>query len=1012
MATFKSGSNRPTKLYRVAVRLGLVCWLGLAIIGWSLVSVRAAGSSTNLDNVDTSLVNIDKITGNPINPFAKLYITNKTNQNVTLMVQPGTLLRPTTETDKYYELLLVGKQLDVPPGKQSVLDLYGYQGALGNGGKQIAPATINFLPASYGEKASQTAAKVLSRANGKTPGDNAVQLGLWMALENLSFDDLTKRINVNIGEYRKEAQNYADAAAEPKVTPAVATTSVAVATTPAPGTTTGGASVITTDAAVTAPVDNGKGAKVDTLLIAIIGVLIVLMIVLVIIVWLVLRNAKNKAAEAAAAPNNGPPTPAPWPYAQNNQNGGYANGFVIPVSVVTVAPGGAKPNFSDTPPPFNRPNRYEEGNTEYVGQVTQTYSNSKGSKPPTETDEAGKNEPAYQPTQKDMRAAEQPEGETDLFDRNRRGAQDKGPEDKGQVLLQPEKSPEYEEALKKTGKTGFAIDERKPRLILSRGRINLLCLDEPSISSPHAILEFRYPGDELRIFITDLFSRNGTFVLNYPKNNADLLRTNGRLIPEKQRDFELFPDENGRVRLRFGLANFTYYYRERRLVMDGPGGRPTSFDLRSQKRWVIARGQIEVLELNVKHKDERLYDGDTLISTPHALIELDGLRFKLRDLNSRNGVYLENNQRVRGSEPQILNLGDQFKLGQNTAFRLRDPRRRLEDIKDALPGYIVEAKPLASGGMGLVYRCRQAKTGKDFALKLPHPEKFLNKGQYLAAWQQEQAALQKLDPDDATDKGIVSIRDFGIIQQLGVPYYLMDFINGVTLREIMAHSALLNQEQTIYIITKLMTALKSVHANAGLVHCDVTSGNVMIDREGKVWLTDFGIATPIDAPAPPFLNKNFAAPELSKGEKVTRATDIFSIGMLIYHLSENKQGTPPEIADEPDTKVLYRKSKTQLDPVTAQVEPQDAANNSQQPTAGLEQPGIVDGFPPAGTGNLRLKDIRRRCLRIAPNERYQTVELVEAEFIKAGLYNRTAIEATRPVIQGLVRSTLSILNRL
>jgi serine/threonine protein kinase len=214
----------------------------------------------------------------------------------------------------------------------------------------------------------------------------------------------------------------------------------------------------------------------------------------------------------------------------------------------------------------------------------------------------------------------------------------------------------------------------------------------------------------------------------------------------------------------------------------------------------------------------------------------------------------------------------------------------------------------------------------------------------------------------------------------------MDYVNGVSLREIINWQAALNpnvltSDQTVYIIRAILCALDFVHNTARLVHCDVSRGNVLLDRDGKVWLTDFGITTKIGQRPPHFLNKQYAAPEMSGKSQVTpvvsAATDLFSVGMLLYHLHENPNGNPEELMGQQDTEYAGAKSAAEL----RYSKPLDDVDTSSYPDGPSTEMNATPGVFATSEQTMprSLKQIRRKCLQIEPTQRYHSVSAMLAD---------------------------------
>ena len=991
------------------------------ISGSTRPDLSLAAAAQTLDNFDNSIISIDKLVGSPVQPFAHLVVTNKQpNQAIALTVQPGTILHPTTNADKYFDLVLTGIVLTLPAGKQSEFDLTAYQGSIKPGSRVVADSSVKYEIQPYtNNKSSKPASQVLARATDKAAGDNAVQLGLWMALDNLTFDQLTKYFAQDIRSLQKEAEFYSGAN-DPTPTSPVTVTTVSANTTTVPLSTTLPVANTTAGSLPTVPpiLNQSGGTDSSLLLIGLIAALAVLVVILLIVVLVVLNRRKSLPMEQSSLdqPPASPGRPTGSPVAQANQQTRVQG-------TQRSQPGGYTPNGNRStwsPEPGE--------NTEHVDDSVRP------------TPGLGPN-PAEPASVKTSPPDDDDDFGTEPFDEQKANSPTSSQQSK--VLLQVENNEQYIKALTTAKKPGFELNERNRRVILSRGKINLLIFSDPSISSPHAILEFADKDNPLRLFVTDLASLNGTIVrdsprLDDPALDVQLRQNNGRLLPGINRDFELKPDRFNKSKLRFGLVNFVYDYKTQVLTPEDGSGRLKPVKLAGQKKWVISRYDVPILELNVPtpppppdlppgtgKNSKYLYSGDGLISTPHAMLEIDGYSYKLQDLNSKNGVYLENGQNLTKTG-KLLSLGDRFHLGSYgpnaTRFYIKDLRVGLEAVPDPVPGYTIEIKnPLGSGGMGMVYRCINNTDKKWYALKLPHPDKF-QKEQYFGMWRNENAAMARLSTNEATKLGIVTIKSFGIIKQLDLPYYLMDLVQGVTLRQIVANSKVgMNESQVAYIVQQLLHALAWIHTRAGLVHCDVSDGNVMIDKDGKVWLTDFGIATPVGARVPSFANKRVAPPELLEpGRVVTETTDLYFVGVLMYQLAENSNGAPPQVSNPaaqqtmavPITQVVGNDGTAQVSTGSNQTNGNGSVYTTATEVVGMPGPVYARPAAEAPIGSKRKLDfIRAVCLERDQTKRYQSANEVLDKLKNVGLLEKVALDNAQAQVQALVRETLNKLGR-
>ncbi len=210
--------------------------------------------------------------------------------------------------------------------------------------------------------------------------------------------------------------------------------------------------------------------------------------------------------------------------------------------------------------------------------------------------------------------------------------------------------------------------------------------------------------------------------------------------------------------------------------------------------------------------------------------------------------------------------------------------------------YLLEAE-IARGGMGAVYRVRHARTGEAYALKVLLAGEKASETQ-VHRFKREARAQQELDHPN-----IVRIHEAG--EWEGILYCVMDLVEGSDLGR--AHAAMSLGER-IDLLIAVARAIHHAHER-GYVHRDLKPANVLIDREGRPRLTDFGLAKRVEGTTQltqegailgtPF----YMAPELATGrpEAVGPATDVFALGVILYELTT---GQLPFVAES--TFELYR----------------------------------------------------------------------------------------------------------
>src|SRR5215469_7557566 len=144
---------------------------------------------------------------------------------------------------------------------------------------------------------------------------------------------------------------------------------------------------------------------------------------------------------------------------------------------------------------------------------------------------------------------------------------------------------------------------------------------------------------------------------------------------------------------------------------------------------------------------------------------------------------------------------------------------------------------LGRGGMGVVYKARQKTLNRLVALKLLAPER-VNDSKFADRFVREARALAALNHPN-----IVTIHDFG--QAGGFYFLLMEFVDGLNLRQIL-RARKLEPAEALAIVPSICDALQYAHAR-GIVHRDIKPENILMDKEGRLKIADFGIAKMLGA---------------------------------------------------------------------------------------------------------------------------------------------------------------------
>ena len=193
-------------------------------------------------------------------------------------------------------------------------------------------------------------------------------------------------------------------------------------------------------------------------------------------------------------------------------------------------------------------------------------------------------------------------------------------------------------------------------------------------------------------------------------------------------------------------------------------------------------------------------------------------------------------------------------------------------------------RAIGAGGMGEVFEARRADGSYEGRAAVKLLKRGMDSAAVLQRFAQERQALARL-----SHTNIARLLDAGASDE-GLPYFVLEFVDGQPIDEAVRGQSL---EQRLRLFLQLADAVAHAHRNL-LVHRDLKPGNVLVDGEGRVKLLDFGIAKALDplegaqgdttvGGVRPY-TPNYASPEQVRGEPVSTATDIYSLGVLLYQM--------------------------------------------------------------------------------------------------------------------------------
>jgi predicted Ser/Thr protein kinase len=190
---------------------------------------------------------------------------------------------------------------------------------------------------------------------------------------------------------------------------------------------------------------------------------------------------------------------------------------------------------------------------------------------------------------------------------------------------------------------------------------------------------------------------------------------------------------------------------------------------------------------------------------------------------------------------------------------------------------------LGKGGMGAVYKARQPVLDRLVALKILPPEAAGGPG-FAERFNREARALARLNHPN-----IVGVFEFGQVN--GLPFFIMEFVDGLNLRQL-EQAGKLTPREALQIVPQICEALQFAH-DEGIVHRDIKPENIMVDKKGRVKIADFGIAKILGKEQEIALTEtkgaigtpHYMAPEqMEHPASVDHRADIFSLGVVFYEM--------------------------------------------------------------------------------------------------------------------------------
>ena len=301
-------------------------------------------------------------------------------------------------------------------------------------------------------------------------------------------------------------------------------------------------------------------------------------------------------------------------------------------------------------------------------------------------------------------------------------------------------------------------------------------------------------------------------------------------------------------------------------------------------------------------------------------------------------------------------------------------------------------RSLGQGGMGMVYLARDRTLDEPIAIKVLRPD-FARDPSMAQRFKSEIKLARRV-----RHRNVAAIHDFG--EDSGLLFISMEFIDGVDLKQVLRQKGAFPPAEAYELAIQITEGLQAVH-DAGVIHRDLKTPNIMVDAKGVARLMDFGIAKQhIEGAATTGTGHilgtpEYMSPEQAQGKKVDFRTDIYAMGIVVYELFTGKV---PFRGETPIATILKH----------------------------IQEPPTLEG-PAAPALPPSLIPVLKRCLAKDPGGRYESApelaealrqartplrkqELLSTEVLQAPTLRREkAGSGSRPMVIGLVAVAAVIL---
>jgi serine/threonine-protein kinase len=250
---------------------------------------------------------------------------------------------------------------------------------------------------------------------------------------------------------------------------------------------------------------------------------------------------------------------------------------------------------------------------------------------------------------------------------------------------------------------------------------------------------------------------------------------------------------------------------------------------------------------------------------------------------------------------------------------------------------------IGGGGMAIVYKGLDVLLNRKVAVKVLR-DQYVHDDEFIRRFQREAQAAASL-----SHPNIVSIYDVG--KENDVHYIVMEYVEGTTLNEVIKEKAPMQVEEAIHYTSQICDALDHAHSNQ-IVHRDIKPHNILIGKNGRIKVTDFGIArattsSTITQTGSVVGSVHYFSPEHAKGVSAGAKSDLYSLGIVLYQMLT---GRLPFLGESPISVALKHLQEN------------------------VEDPRKVNSLIPQSVENIILKSMRKN-----PDERYSSAKQVQRD---------------------------------